>query len=102
MTTVTLTQLAPLAAFLFTDDKGKYARAVDIHHGKIDFELNSGVTFQVEEKQIPFKVKPGYHVYFNDGFEAIAFDAPKNPVKAPKVAKSTHGSGSITVRSQAL
>lgn len=102
MSKTTLAQLAPLAAFLFTDEKGKYATAVDIHHGKIDFQLNSGVTVNVDADQVPFKVKPGYHVYFNDQFEAVSFEVPKETVSKPKVAKSTHGSGSTTVRSQVL
>ena len=94
MSKTTLTQLAPLAAFLFTDEKGKYATAVDIHHGKIDFQLNSGVTFNVDADQVPFKVKPGYNVYFNDAFEAIAFEVPKQPAVESVAPKQTQGTGS--------
>ena len=97
-----LAQLAPLAAFLYSDAQGKYAQALDVHKGTIEFQLNHGVTFNVDADQVPFKVKPGYHVYFNDQFEAVSFEVPKETVSKPKVAKSTHGSGSTTVRSQVL
>jgi hypothetical protein len=100
MSKTTLAQLAPLAAFLFTDDEGKYAQALDVHNDTIDFQLDSGVTFTVNTDQVPFKVKPGYNVYFNSDFEAIAFDVPKQPAVETAPAKKTQGSGSTQAKQQ--
>jgi hypothetical protein len=94
MSKTTLAQLAPLAAFLYSDAQGKYAQALDVHKGTIEFQLNHGVTFNVDADQVPFKVKPGYNVYFNDTFEAIAFDVPKQPAVESVAPKQTQGAGS--------
>lgn len=100
MSKTTLAQLAPLAAFLFADDKGKYAQVLDTHADNVDFQLNSGVTFSVDKNQLPFKVKPGTNVYFNDDFEAIAFDVPKQPAVETHAPKQTQGQGSTMQKEQ--
>lgn len=100
MSIKTLTELSVLSSLLFKDEGGNYAVVLDVHRNTVDFQLDGAVTVTVETTQLPFKVKPGQHVYFDADFVPEAVTTPSTPAVETATAKKTQGAGSLMQKGQ--